>query len=102
MAGGGEGGDVGAVAAASDLGRGGHDAAAVRHLRPGFAPAEELHEDGAELVAEDAVDEDVDGRVDGDQQVRHLDQLVVHVAQLGKAESKVPLVASSDSLRPKA
>ena len=86
-----------AAAAASYFGRGGHDAA-VRHLRPGLAPAEELHEDGAELVAEDAVDEDVDGRVDGDQQVRHLDQLVVDVVQLEKEGKKVRLVASNGSL----
>ena len=70
------GGVRGAAATAGDLGRGGDEPAPVRHLWGCPAPAEYLHEDRLELVPEDAVDEDVDGRVDGDEQVGHLDQLV--------------------------
>ena len=41
----------------------------MRHLRGGLAPAEDLHEDRPELVAEDAVDEDVDGGVEDEEEV---------------------------------
>jgi hypothetical protein len=37
-----------------------------------LSSAEYLQEDGLELVAEGAVDEDVDGRVDGHQEVGYL------------------------------
>ena len=41
-----------------------------------LATAEDLHEERLELGSEDAVDEDVDGGVDGDEQVGDLDDLV--------------------------
>ena len=41
-----------------------------------LAAAEDLHEERLELGSEDAVDEDVDGGVDGDEQVGDLDDLV--------------------------
>ena len=65
---------VGALAA-GDLGRVGDEAAAVRPLRGGLAAAEDLHEERLELCAEDAVDEDVDGGVDGDEEVGDLADL---------------------------
>ena len=42
-------------------------------LDVGLAAAEDLHEDRLELVAEDAVDEDVDRTVDGDKEVGDLE-----------------------------
>ena len=42
-----------------------------------LAAAEDLQEDGLELVAEGAVDQDVDGRVDRHQEVGHLEPDVV-------------------------
>ena len=41
-------------------------------LDVGLAAAEDLHEDRLELVAKDAVDEEVDGGVDAHQEVRYL------------------------------
>ena len=47
-----------------------------------LAAAKDLHEQRLELGSEDAVDEDVDGGVDGDEQVGDLDDLVEPLERL--------------------
>ncbi len=46
-------------------------------LHPRLLAAEDLHEHGFEFVAEGAVHQDVDGRVDGNEQVRDFDEVIV-------------------------
>ena len=55
----------------------------MHRLQAGLPSAEELHEHLLELVAEDAVDEEVHRGVDGHQQVGDLDELEEEEAEKG-------------------